>query len=76
MKSQIGLIGIGVMGENLVLNMENKGFSISVFDISKDKVERFIGGRGKGKNIQGCLDIQELVDSLTLPRKIMMMIPA
>ena len=76
MKSQIGLIGIGVMGENLVLNMEDKGFTISVFDISKQKTERFISGRAKGKNIQGCRDAQELVDSLALPRKIMIMIPA
>ena len=76
MKSQIGLIGIGVMGENLVLNMEDKGFSISVFDISKEKIERFISGRAKGKNIQGCHDLQDLVDSLALPRKIMIMIPA
>ena len=76
MKSQIGLIGIGVMGENLVLNMEDKGFSISVFDISKEKIERFISGRAKGRNIQGCHDLQELVDSLAPPRKIMIMIPA
>jgi len=76
MKSQIGLIGIGVMGENLVLNMEDKGFSISVFDISKEKIEKFINGRAKGKHIHGCHDVQELVDSLALPRKIMIMIPA
>lgn len=76
MKSQIGLIGIGVMGENLVLNMEDKGLSISVLDISKEKTERFIRGRARGKNIQGCYGIQELVDSLALPRKIMVMIPA
>ena len=76
MKSQIGLIGVGVMGENLVLNMESKGFSVSVFDISKEKVEKFVTGRGKGKNIRGCYSVQELVDSLALPRKIMMMVPA
>ncbi|MDP3682527.1 MAG: NAD(P)-binding domain-containing protein, partial [Ignavibacteria bacterium] len=51
MKSQIGLIGVGVMGENLVLNMESKGFSVSVFDISKEKVEKFVTGRGREKNI-------------------------
>lgn len=76
MNSQIGLIGVGVMGENLVLNMEKKGFSVSVFDISKEKVEKFVTGRGKGKNIQGCYSIQELIDSLELPRKIMLMVPA
>jgi 6-phosphogluconate dehydrogenase len=76
MNSQIGLIGIGVMGENLVLNMESKGFCVSVFDISKEKVEKFVIGRGKGKNIQGCYSIQELIGSLELPRKIMLMVPA
>jgi len=76
MKSQIGLIGVGVMGENLVLNMESKGFSVSVFDISKEKVEKFVTGRGKKKNILGCYEIKELVMSLESPRKIMMMVPA
>jgi 6-phosphogluconate dehydrogenase len=76
MNSQIGLIGVGVMGENLVLNMESKGFCVSVFDISEEKVEKFITGRGKGKNIQGCYSVQELIGSLELPRKIMLMVPA
>ena len=44
MKSNIGLIGIGVMGENLALNMESKGFAVSVYDISKEKVQKFING--------------------------------
>jgi len=75
-KTDIGLIGIGVMGENLVLNMESKGFSVSVFDIAREKVERFVLGRAKGKNIFQCLSLQELVLSLESPRKIMMMVPA
>ncbi|NCQ19230.1 MAG: NADP-dependent phosphogluconate dehydrogenase, partial [Ignavibacteria bacterium] len=75
-KTDIGLIGIGVMGENLVLNMESKGFSVSVFDIAREKVERFVLGRAKGKNIFQCLSLQELVISLESPRKIMMMVPA
>lgn len=76
MNYQIGLIGVGVMGENLVLNMESKGFSVAVFDISKEKVEKFVTGRGKGKNIQGCYSVQELIDSLVSPKKIMLMVPA
>lgn len=76
MNYQIGLIGVGVMGENLVLNMESKGFSVAVFDISKEKVEKFVTGRGKGKNIHGCYSVQELIDSLASPKKIMLMVPA
>lgn len=76
MNYQIGLIGVGVMGENLVLNMESKGFSVAIFDISKEKVEKFVTGRGKGKNIQGCYSVQELIDSLASPKKIMLMVPA
>jgi len=76
MQSQIGLIGAGMMGENLVLNMEGKGLRVSLFDILEGKVERFISGRGHGRNIQGCYSIKELVASLDLPRKIMLMVPA
>jgi 6-phosphogluconate dehydrogenase len=76
MKSDIGLIGIGVMGENLTLNIENKGFSVTVYDISKEKVEKFIAGRALGKKIQGADSLQEFVQFLTRPRRIMMMVQA
>lgn len=76
MKSNIGLVGIGVMGENLALNMESKGFSVSVYDISKEKVNKFTSGRAKGKNITGTCTVEELVSSLEKPRKIMMMVQA
>lgn len=76
MPSQIGLIGVGLMGENLALNMAGKGFTVSVFDALKEKVENFISGRGQGKKIHGCSSIQDLIGSLELPRKIMLMIPA
>jgi 6-phosphogluconate dehydrogenase len=76
MQSQIGLIGVGMMGENLVLNMEDKGFTVSLFDISKNKVEKFISGRGQGKSVQGCYSVKELIASLELPRRIMLMVPA
>ncbi len=76
MQSQIGLIGVGLMGENLALNMAGKGFTVSVFDASKEKVENFVSGRGQGKEIHGCSSIPELIGSLELPRKIMLMVPA
>ncbi len=76
MSSQIGLIGVGLMGENLVLNMEDKGFTVSIFDVSTEKVEKLASGRGQGKKIQACYKVQELIDSLVLPRKVMLMVPA
>jgi 6-phosphogluconate dehydrogenase len=74
--SDIGLIGLAVMGENLVLNMESKGFQVSVFNRSSIKVDDFVGGRAKGKNIIGFHTIEEFVKSLASPRKVMMMIKA
>ncbi|NLJ40227.1 MAG: decarboxylating NADP(+)-dependent phosphogluconate dehydrogenase [Clostridiales bacterium] len=75
-KADIGLIGLAVMGENLVINMESKGFTVAVFNRSIEKVTRFIEGRAKGKNILGTYSIEELVDSLKTPRKIMLMVKA
>ncbi len=75
-KSDIGLIGLAVMGENLVLNMASKGFTVSVFNRSTDKVDAFMNGRAKGKTIQGYHNLQELADSLEKPRKIMLMVKA
>ena len=74
--SDIGLIGLAVMGENLVLNMESKGFQVSVYNRTTQKVDNFINGRAKGKNIKGTHSLEELVQSLERPRKIMMMIKA
>ena len=75
-KSDIGLIGLAVMGENLVMNMESKGFSVSVYNRTAEKVTRFIEGRAKDKRITGTYSLEELVDSVAKPRKIMMMIKA
>jgi 6-phosphogluconate dehydrogenase len=75
-KSDIGLIGLAVMGENLVMNMESKGFTVSVYNRTTEKVKNFVEGRAKGKNIVGTYSLQELVDSLEKPRKVMMMIKA
>ena len=75
-KADIGLVGLAVMGENLVLNMESKGFTVAVFNRTVSKVEKFIEGRAKDKNILGCTSLEELVSSLDRPRKIMIMVKA
>lgn len=80
-KTNIGLIGLAVMGENLALNMERRGWHVSVYNrtvpgIEEGVVERFVAGRAKGKNIQGHTDIETFVKSIETPRKIMMMVRA
>lgn len=75
-KSDIGVIGIAVMGENLILNMESKGFHVTAYNRTVDKVERFVNGRAKGKNIYGASSIEDLINSLKSPRKVMLMVKA
>jgi 6-phosphogluconate dehydrogenase len=75
-KADIGLIGLAVMGENLILNMESKGFTVACFNRTVEKVDAFINGRGKGKNLIGCHTVEELAASLKKPRRIMMMVKA
>ena len=72
----IGLIGLGVMGENLVLNMESKGFSVAVFNRTTEVTEKFAAGRAQGKNIQPTLTLEEFVGALKKPRIAMMMVKA
>ena len=74
--SDIGVIGLAVMGENLILNMESKGFHVTAYNRSVDKVENFVSGRAKGKNIYGAKSIEDLVSSLKSPRKVMLMVKA
>jgi 6-phosphogluconate dehydrogenase len=74
--SDIGLIGLAVMGENLVLNMESKGFSVSVFNRTIEVTEKFAANRASGKRILPTRSIEELVSSLAKPRKIMIMVKA
>ena len=78
--SNIGLIGLAVMGENLALNFESKGFTVSVFNRlhpgKENVVDRFLRGRGAGKHFIATYSIPELVASLKRPRKVMMMIRA
>ncbi|HNY85039.1 MAG TPA: decarboxylating NADP(+)-dependent phosphogluconate dehydrogenase [Candidatus Hydrogenedentes bacterium] len=75
-KMDIGLIGLAVMGENLVLNMESKGFGVSVFNRTVQKVDDFIGGRGAGKRFYGAHSIEDLCASLKRPRKVMLLVKA
>jgi len=75
-QADIGLVGLAVMGENLILNMESKGFTVACYNRTVEKVDRFIEGRAKGKNIIGCRSIEELVAALKKPRKIMLMVKA
>src|SRR5205809_1421216 len=72
----IGLIGLAVMGENLVLNMDSKGFSVAVFNRTTEVTEKFGAGRAKGKNIQPTRTMEEFVSALKKPRKAMIMVKA
>src|SRR5437868_6847339 len=76
MQSDIGLIGLAVMGENLVLNMASKGFSVAVFNRTTAVTEKFVATRGKGKNIISTKSIEEQIGALKSPRKVMMIIKA
>jgi len=75
-QADIGLIGLAVMGENLILNMESKGFTVACFNRTVSKVDDFIKGRAKGKNIIGCRSVEELIGALKSPRKVMLMVKA
>ncbi len=75
-RCDFGLIGLAVMGENLVLNIESHGFSVAVYNRTVSKVDKFIEGRANGKNIKGCHSIEELVGSLKRPRKVMLLVKA
>ena len=75
-KADIGLIGLAVMGENLVLNMERNGFTAAVYNRHTEKVDAFLNGRGKGKRFIGCHSIAELCANLKTPRKVMLMVKA
>ncbi|QEL15829.1 decarboxylating NADP(+)-dependent phosphogluconate dehydrogenase [Limnoglobus roseus] len=74
--ADIGLIGLAVMGENLVLNMESHGYTCAVFNRSTDKVDAFVNGRGKGKKFVGAHNLKDFAASLKRPRKVMMMVKA
>lgn len=75
-KADIGLIGLAVMGENLVMNMESRGFTVAVYNRTVEKVTRFVEGRARGRNILGCKSVEELCAALQKPRKVMLMVKA
>ena len=76
MKANIGLIGLAVMGQNLVLNMNDHGFKVAVYNRTTSKVDDFIQGTAKDTQVIGTYSLQELVDSLEAPRKVMLMVKA
>ena len=71
-----GLIGLAVMGENLALNVESRGYRVAVYNRTTEKVDDFIAGRAQGKRFVGCHSVEELVRALKPPRKVMMLVKA
>jgi 6-phosphogluconate dehydrogenase len=76
MNCDFGLIGLAVMGENLALNVESRGYKVAVFNRTTKVVDDFINGRAKGKQFVGCHSVEEVVKNLARPRKVMMMVKA
>ena len=74
--ADIGLIGLAVMGENLVLNMANNGFTVAVYNRTTSKVDSFVAGRAAGKSVIGTHSVEDLVSKLQKPRRVMMMVKA
>ena len=70
------MIGLAVMGENLAMNMESKGFTVAVYNRTTEKVDSFLSGRAAGKNFIGAHSLEKLADSLEKPRRIFMMVKA
>ena len=75
-QADIGLIGLAVMGENLVMNMESRGFTVAVYNRTVEKVDTFVSGRAAGKSVIGCRSLRELKDALKVPRKVFLMVKA
>jgi len=75
-KQVFGLIGMGVMGQNFIQNVERNGFSAAVYNRSAETTEKFIAGPAAGKNIKPTYTLKEFVDSLESPRKIMLLVKA
>src|SRR5437588_8204936 len=74
--ADLGRIGLAVMGENLVLNMESHGYTVAVHNRTHARVDDFLAGRARGKRILGCHSVKELVAALKRPRKVMIMVKA
>ncbi|WP_038184657.1 decarboxylating NADP(+)-dependent phosphogluconate dehydrogenase [Vibrio rhizosphaerae] len=76
MKGDIGVIGLAVMGQNLILNMNDHGFTVVAHNRTTSKVDEFLAGPAKGTNIIGAYSLEELVEKLEQPRKVMLMVRA
>ncbi len=76
MENDLGLVGLAVMGENLALNIESHGYSVSVYNRTLSRVDEFVDGRGAGKRISGCRSLAELAASVRRPRKVILMVQA
>ena len=76
MPEQYAVVGLAVMGENLVLNLEDHGVSVAVFDRTAERTQKFVEGRAKGRKIHGVYSLKELVGTLERPRKVMFMVQA
>lgn len=75
-KADIAVVGLAVMGENLILNMESKGFTVACYNRTTQKVDDFVQGRAAGKKIIGCHSVKAMVANLKRPRKVMLMVKA
>lgn len=75
-KANIGVVGMAVMGRNLALNIESRGFTVAVFNRSPDKTNDLLATDGKGKNLVGTFSVEEFVNALETPRKILIMVQA
>lgn len=74
--NDVGMIGCGVMGQNLALNIESRGYSVAMFDTDAAKLREYLQGKASGKKIMGCFSPEEFLASLSKPRRVLMMVPA
>ena len=76
MKAEFGIIGLATMGQNLALNVEDKGFSVAVYNRTAERTRKFLEEKAKGRRIVPCYSLEELVESLSRPRKVLLMVKA
>ncbi|MEE8434705.1 MAG: NAD(P)-binding domain-containing protein, partial [bacterium] len=75
-KSDVAMVGLGVMGANLLLNLESRGFSGVGYDVSADAIGMFLSGPGQGKRVVGADDWKDMAAKLERPRKVFILVPA
>lgn len=76
MNADIGVVGMAVMGQNLALNMERKGFTVAVYNRTRERTEELVAGRGKGRQVIPCYGLESFISSLARPRKVLLMVKA